>query len=286
MGSFEDRVKNARLTKIERKISEYILANYDFIGFMTSAEIAEKLHVSTSSVVRLSRTLGYVGFNEMMALIREEIVERMNAADVKGNSPVNKLAASWNKISEDALLSRYFENLQVTTSSVIEKNSSEKFHEAQKIISSSEHRYVAGFYGCRPAADLLTIHLSRIFPQTTSIIHADSDAYVRLINIKPKDCLILFSYARYANIAIRASQIARSAGARLIVITDKITAPVATGADVVLLSEHCSGSFFNSSVALVMTAEILALSAVPDHSEAVERQLTELDKYLTESNLF
>jgi len=286
MNSFESRVKDTRLTKIERRIAEYILSNFEYIGFMKSADIAQKLEVSTSSVVRLSRTLGYAGFNEMMGEIRKEIVNRMNGFETHNVSPASKLAASWSRIEADDPISRYLENVRRIITSVVEKNSAEKFHRAKRIILNACTRYIAGYCGCRPIADLLALHVNRILPQTFCVMHADSDAFVRLVNITAEDCLVLFSYERYADMAIRSAQMARDAGAKLIVVTDKITAPVAAGADVVLLSEHSSGSFFNSSVALVMIAEILSLSITGDYPKEVQEHMNLIDRYISGSGLY
>ena len=286
MTSFESRVKNTRLTRIERQAAEYILENFEYIGFLKSAEIAKRLGVSTSSVVRLSRTLGYAGFNEMMGQIREEIMERMNGANAREASPASKLAASWNRHDADRSISLYLEKTQSILHSVMEKNSPEKFQQARDIMLRAKTRYIAGYYGCRPLADLTMVHVSRILPQTFCLCHADSDSYVRLVNITADDCLILFSCARYADMAIRTAQIAREAGARVIVVTDKLTAPVAIGADVVLLAEHDCGSFFNSSVGLTMIAEILSLSIATEHSDAVQQRMNKIDEYVTQGNLF
>lgn len=286
MYTFENRVKNTKLTKIEQRVAEFILSNFEYIAFMKSADIAEKLHISSSSVVRVSRTLGYTGFNEMMACIRDEIIEQINDSNANNISPASKLTASWNTLDSDDPISRYLEKVQTVTKSVFEKNNAEKFRQAKEFILNANTRYIAGFYGCRPLADLFTIHLARVLPQTFSILHADSDAYVRLINITNLDCLILFSYERYADIAIRASQIAHDAGAKVVAITDKITAPVAQGADVILLSDHDSGSFFNSSAALVMILEVLTLNIAGECSGTTQVNLRQIDKYLMESSLF
>jgi DNA-binding MurR/RpiR family transcriptional regulator len=112
------------------------------------------------------------------------------------------------------------------------------------------------------------------------------DTIAQAVNITPNDCLILFSYERYADMAIKLADIAHRFGAKIIAVTDKITSPIAEGADVVFLSENDGGSFFNSSIALLMIAEMLALVASKDRYSEIESHLDLIDEYLAKGNLY
>ena len=52
------------------------------------------------------------------------------------------------------------------------------------------------------------------------------------------------------------------------------------------LSENDGGSFFNSSIALLMIAEMLALVASRGRYSEIESHLNLIDEYLTESDLY
>ena len=55
----KELLHSAHLTKTQRIIAEYVLDNASEACFMTSTEIALKLGVSESSVIRFSRTIGF-----------------------------------------------------------------------------------------------------------------------------------------------------------------------------------------------------------------------------------
>ena len=62
MKDMKELLHSAHLTKTQRIIAEYVLDNASEACFMTSTEIALKLGVSESSVIRFSRTIGFDGF--------------------------------------------------------------------------------------------------------------------------------------------------------------------------------------------------------------------------------
>ncbi|MBO5493775.1 MAG: hypothetical protein J5974_10655, partial [Pyramidobacter sp.] len=57
-----ERVKNARLTHVQMKIAEYIIANPEAAGRSSSMEVARAAGVSDVSVTRFARAIGYPGF--------------------------------------------------------------------------------------------------------------------------------------------------------------------------------------------------------------------------------
>ena len=70
----KELLHSAHLTKTQRIIAEYVLDNASEACFMTSTEIALKLGVSESSVIRFSRTIGFDGFMDFQKIILETIV--------------------------------------------------------------------------------------------------------------------------------------------------------------------------------------------------------------------
>lgn len=52
------QLMGVKLTKKEKLIAEFILDNFAEACFITSTEIARRLQVSDSSVIRFTRTLG------------------------------------------------------------------------------------------------------------------------------------------------------------------------------------------------------------------------------------
>ena len=72
MKDMKELLHSAHLTKTQRIIAEYVLDNASEACFMTSTEIALKLGVSESSVIRFSRTIGFDGFMDFQKALRKD----------------------------------------------------------------------------------------------------------------------------------------------------------------------------------------------------------------------
>ena len=59
------------LTYSERKIADYILANKDSIGDMTSQKMADNLGIGQATVIRFSKKLGFRNYKYMLSALEE-----------------------------------------------------------------------------------------------------------------------------------------------------------------------------------------------------------------------
>ena len=73
------QLMEVKLTKKEKLIAEFVLDNFAEACFITSTEIAKRLNISDSSVIRFTRTLGYAGFMDFQKAIRKKYTERINS---------------------------------------------------------------------------------------------------------------------------------------------------------------------------------------------------------------
>ena len=80
MENIQDLLRSAHMTKTQKIIAEYILDNASDACFMTSTEIALKLGVSESSVIRFSRTIGFSGFIDFQKALRKDYQDKVSPA--------------------------------------------------------------------------------------------------------------------------------------------------------------------------------------------------------------
>ena len=100
MSELSELIHNANLTKTQKMIAKYILDYSADACFMTSTEIALKLNVSESSVIRFSRSLGFGGFMDFQKMLRKEYQDKVSAYPIPSPYlPSESLSAqSWNEI--------------------------------------------------------------------------------------------------------------------------------------------------------------------------------------------
>ena len=63
----QNLIISAQLTPKEKEVADYVLENLQKCCFMTSTELAGELNVSYSSVIRLTKTLGFTGYPDFRA---------------------------------------------------------------------------------------------------------------------------------------------------------------------------------------------------------------------------
>lgn len=59
------------LTYSQRKVANYVQEKYEDVAFETLEKLAAKAGVSTTTVIRFSRALGYSGYSEMQEDIKK-----------------------------------------------------------------------------------------------------------------------------------------------------------------------------------------------------------------------
>ncbi|MGM9532304.1 MurR/RpiR family transcriptional regulator [Intestinibacter sp.] len=280
----EKRIKNVKLTKTEKKIGEYILNNLSHVCFLTLAQLAKELDVSDTSVIRFARKLDYSGFNDLQSDIRSNLVDDM---ENKVNSviPVEKLG-NIELVEYDHIANITLEKTINNIKQSLNKNNIDKCNQAADIIINSNKKYVAGFRGCKGQVELFSLILSHILENVVKTTEADASTIEKLIDIKEDDCVIIFSFSRYAKMAITAAEMAKKYKAKLIVFTDKITSPVANEADIVITVSTDSVSFYNSYTASEFLCEILLNIISKKVGRGNEDRLKTLDYYISQDGMY
>ena len=69
------------LTYSQRKVANYVQEKYEDVAFETLEKLAAKAGVSTTTVIRFSRALGYSGYSEMQEDIKKEIQTKGSLPD-------------------------------------------------------------------------------------------------------------------------------------------------------------------------------------------------------------
>ena len=223
------------LTRTDADIAEYILAHFDTIGFQTSTTLAESIGVSDTSVIRFIRKLGFKGYSEFRAEMNKRAARQIRQSE-SGLMPGEKYRRSYDQLD------------QATVDQVVD------------ILLSSDRKYVAGFRGTACCAQYMASKLLFLTPHVVPVTHADATAVENVLDITEKDCLFLYSFPRYSEINQVLMDIARESGAKIILMTDRRTCPLANKADVVIVAYIDGLGFTNSYVAPLSLSEVILLA--------------------------
>ena len=106
----KELLHSAHLTKTQKIIAEYVLDNASEACFMTSTEIALKLGVSESSVIRFSRTIGFDGFMDFQKALRKDYQDKVLSISSSITVPSQRIAKQAKLDTSSDYINRHFKN--------------------------------------------------------------------------------------------------------------------------------------------------------------------------------
>ena len=284
--AFQDLIKNTTLTKKESQIADYVLNNFREVCFMTSTELAEKLQISHSSVIRFTKDLDYSGYTEFQRAIRAQYNDYIDNHSDAPTIPTVKLTQSLEKLTGASIREAVYETTCNNLQSVIMHSPSDLFENASDAIIAAQSKYIVGSRGCAASSAFLSIILKDTLPMVFAEPAGIMNTFDFLSDISRKDCLIAISYPRYSKLTYLAVEMAAKAKATIIVLTDTPTAPLARYADYLLTNSVDSLAFFNSQIPALFTAELLCTYICKKIGNKNEEKLRLIDRFTSALELY
>ncbi|MTI17582.1 MurR/RpiR family transcriptional regulator, partial [Rhodobacteraceae bacterium RKSG542] len=239
------------LTRAERQLANSLLENYPMSGLGTIAEVATASGVSTPTVVRLARKLGFTGFSQMQAALRAELEETISnpitkrdkwAADAPPTHILNRFAAS------------AMDNLQQTLGQVDPHG----FDEALIILAATDRPlHIMGGRITRALADYFFTHMQVIRGNVTAIASNANTWPHYLLNMKAGDTLVIFDIRRYEHDILKFAELASEKDVEIILLTDEWGSPASRYAKHTFRAYIESQTAWDSSIALMFLVEAL-----------------------------
>lgn len=278
--TIENSSYKSDLTNKDKIILDYILRNKKTACFLTSNEIAELLNVSPSSVVRLSKKIGFENFSVFKKALQMEIAEQEPSLDAN-EIPYEKIE-QYDKLSDIELIKAFRQNVLKNITADISSKEDKKFIESADIISKAKRVFIVGYRTCAGLASTFGIMLSCIRPDVF-VLNNNGPIVDRLIDLGKNDVVVAISFNRYSGNTKFAVQIARDAGAKIISFTDFYTSPIAQGVDKVIINSVENFSFYNSYASSMMNIETIVALVSKKNIAANKKRLMKMETYLEQN---
>jgi len=236
------------LTPAERRVAAVVADDPEAVAFGTVADVARRSGTSGATVVRLATKLGFEGFVELQASVREELARRLRpaserirrpaAGDVLGNTLATELS-----------------NVAATLEGV-ERSA---FDRAVRALSarSNERIFILSGDASSGIAALFAAELSML---RTGVTHVEGSAVRvarQLSDVGPTDVVVAIDLARYDRALLDAAGTAADRGATLIALTDSALSPLAAGTTVCFTASVAGAGPFDSHVGLLALGNAL-----------------------------
>lgn len=245
------------LTRAERQLADSILENYPASGLGPISALALDADVSTPTVARMVQKLGFKGYPEFQADLREEL-----KAKVKG--PIAKHDTWAEGVPSGHMLNRFTDAVINNIRNSLSQIDTGDFDQAcAQLADISSKLHIVGGRITHTMAEYLFLHMQMIRPDVIHI-QSTSNAWPHyLLDVKPGDTFVIFDMRRYESNTLKLAEMAHERGAKIILFTDQWRSPVHRLAEISFSSRIVVPSAWDSTATTLLLVET-AIAAVQD----------------------
>ena len=265
--------------------ADYVLKHSKEIAFLSIADVSKQSSVSSATIVRFCRTLGFKGYTEFAKLIQQSLQSDLTAfnrfklknvmGDYKEESPEPK--SIYHK-----LLRQEINN----TANLLESIHKENYIKCLDLMLKADRFCVSGSLAASTLALYLGQNLSKINHQTDIIQHSGIPAFAALEKITKDSVVFLLSFPRYPQETITFGRIAQKRGAHVIAITDTPMSPLVDISEISLYIPVNLLPFGESYTAPIAFLTVLCSEFSDRLPDQVLKNLQRYDEYTTEAQSF
>lgn len=278
----QELIASKELTPKEKVVADYVMDNLQHCCFITSTELANTLNLSYSSVIRLTRTLGFSGYSEFQDYLRSIYAGQSDNINESIMIPAERIdeILKQDRIAsvQDNVCAHVLRNIQTT----LENNPPELYEKACKLLLESNVKYILSSRGSNCIAEFLNVIMRQIIPHVYNYGNKGQNIFDFTSDLGPGDCAIVISYPRYSKLTMLAAEMAHKQGAKIILITDKPTSPLTKYADIVFTANGSNNEFYNTYVPGLFAAEMLCATLCRVTNYSNSDLLKRIDEYTSQ----
>src|ERR1700704_1150407 len=253
-----------------REVGRFVAANDYDATTRSMRDLAAAAGADPASFTRLAKALGYSGWDGLRAALTEARRPAQSSpfsGRTKGRrqGPHSDVMLVADKLEAEA--------------AGLARISPDAVARAARTLQAAQRIWVAGFRSCRSVAELLNYQLRLFRPDAVQLVGGSGPADLQLVDFGAR--VIVIGFAPYSAASVSSARAAHRSGAALIAIADTAAAPMAEGADHVLLFEAAaSPGFFPSLTGAIAIAQSLAAVTFVLGGLGAKRRLEETEARL------
>ena len=265
------RLMSGELTAAERKLMAALFANYPMAGLGSITEFAREADVSTPSVLRLAKKLGFAGFPTLQDELRAELSAQLQ-------NPIAK-RERWSADAPDAhILNKFATAAMENLSGSLKLMDHHAFDGIVTLLADRKRKiHIAGGRITGALAGYLVTHLQMARPGVSLVPTTHSFWPQYLLDIGRQDVLVFFDIRRYDARMLDLAASAKERGARIVLITDQWISPIARLAVHSLPLRIEAPSSWDSNIVPLFVAEALVAATVNASWRETESRIKELE---------
>ena len=268
-----------QLAAAERRVADYVLAQYRQVQFMSITQLAEECGAADATVSRFCRSLKLKGFNafkiELAKYCAGITAESMSVHPAPTDTPEGRCAEA-GRLSQEAI----GQTIALVRMEDVEKTVS--------IFEAADRVFCMGAGGSM----LLASECAHLFSTVCNKFTAVWDSHMQMsitATMNRNDVIVLFSYSGATECGVEVLDLAKQRGIRTVLITRYPKSPAAKLADTVLCCGSSESPFqFGSvpaKVAQLVLLDVLFQEYLHRNREECEENLQRIAAALSEKHI-
>ena len=259
------RARLPQFSKAQKRIAHYILEHYEKAAFMTAARIGSTIGVSFAAEV------GCDGYPQLQKALQEIIRNRLTS--------VQRMEITSDQIDRGNVISKVLSMDIERIKHTMEELDTQSFDLAVQKIIHARRIYIIGVRSAASLASFLQFYFNHIFDSVILInTSSTSEMFEQLFRISDQDVLISISFPRYSQRTLKAAKYAREKGADVIALTDSVSSPLYSVANISLLARSDMASFVDSLVAPLSVLNALAVAVGLEKQDEIRQTYAQLER--------
>jgi DNA-binding MurR/RpiR family transcriptional regulator len=255
-----------------QEVGRFVAANDYDATTRSMRDLAAAAGADPASFTRLAKALGYSGWDALRAALTEAR-RPTQSSPFSGRTKPRRRGPH----SDVTLVADKFK----AEAAGLGRISPDTVTTAAKTLQAARRVWIAGFRSCRSVAELLNYQLRLFRPDAVQLVGGSGPEDLDLGAFGAGDAVIVIGFAPYSTASVLSARAAHRSGAALIAIADTVAAPMAEGADHLLLFEAAaSPGFFPSLTGAIAIAQSLAAVTFVLGGVGAKRRLEETEARL------
>jgi DNA-binding MurR/RpiR family transcriptional regulator len=274
--SLVDRIRSQvdDLTDGQREVARFVADNPGEVVFLGVRELAGRVGVSTATVLRLARSLGYTGYAGLLADLQEQLLARAH--------PSARLVATLEEIrqavrSDADLLAHALAQDGHSLTETLHLTRPDEFARAVTLLDQARLVYACGEGLSAAPVETLAFRLRRLNIPVITATGAGAALFNVVLPFGPEDVLVAIGSQPVPNDLVRVAAFARRRGGSVVALTDTQVSPLHGHATVALHAKRGPLTHLTSVVAPVALANALAVALAWRRQQAAEQAYADLE---------
>jgi DNA-binding MurR/RpiR family transcriptional regulator len=261
-----------------QQVGRFVAANDYDATTRSMRELASVAGADPAAFTRLAKAIGYSGWDELRAALTE-------ARRPEQSSPFSGRAKG-RRHGPNPEMSLISDKLDAEAAGLA-RISPSAIAGAAKALHGARRIWIAGFRSCRSVAELLNYQLRLFRSDSVQLVGGSGPEDLDLGAFRAGDAVVVIGFTPYSTASVLSARAAHASGATLIAIADKVTAPMAEGADHLLQFEAASSpGFFPSLTGAIAIAQSLAAATFMLGGVGAKRRLEETETRLADTSQY